>query len=344
MKPRSVLVTGGAGFIGSHLVERLLSRGDTKVTVLDKLVYPGRLDTIPSTLRNDPNFRFVRGDAGSKRILKPLLAEVDTVAHLAAETHIDRSILSIASFVRNDFVSTSHLYESLVQSNSNVERIVHISTSEVYGSAQQEPMTEAHPIAPQSPYAATKTGADRLAYSFYRTFNLPVCILRPFNMYGPRQHPEKLIPFFTTNALLDLPLYIYGAGTAERDWLWVEDGVRAIEAVLFADNYDELAGQEINAGTGRSFSINWIAKRILARLGKTKSLLTRHDDRPGHVVKLVSSSAKANRLLGWRPALSFEEGLDRTIDWYKNNASFWKKRRNDKRFREYTRAWYGREL
>ncbi|MBN2381104.1 GDP-mannose 4,6-dehydratase [candidate division WOR-3 bacterium] len=342
MKRRSILVTGGAGFVGSHLVERLISRQDTKVTILDKLVYPGRLDTLPSSLRKDPNFRFVRGDAGSKRILDKLLSEVDSVAHLAAETHIDRSILTIDTFIRNDFVTSAHLFESLVQ--SKVKRIVHISTSEVYGSAQQEPMTEEHPLAPQSPYAASKAGADRLAYSFYKTYKLPIVILRPFNMYGPRQHVEKLIPFFTTNALLDLPLYVYGAGTAERDWLWVGDGARAIQAVLFADNLEALIGQEINAGTGRSYSTNWVAEHILKRLGKPKSLLKTHTDRPGHVTKLVSNARKAKRLLGWEPSISFEEGLDKTVDWYRDNPGFWKKRRDDERFKEYTRAWYGKKL
>ncbi|MBA7597569.1 dTDP-glucose 4,6-dehydratase [subsurface metagenome] len=342
MRKRSVLVTGGAGFVGSHLVERLIQRGDTKVTVLDKLVYPGRLDTIPRSVRKDPNFRFIRGDAGNKRILEPLLKEIDSVAHLAAETHIDRSILSIDTFVKNDFVASAHLFEALV--SSRVKRIIHLSTSEVYGSAQKTPMDEAHPIAPQSPYAATKAGADRLAYSFYKTYKLPILIFRLFNMYGPRQHVEKLIPFFTTNALLNLPLYVYGDGTAERDWMWVGDGAALIEAALFAGDFSPLAGQEINAGTGHSFSINWIAGRILDRLNKPKGLLKTHTDRPGHVAKLVARSTKAAKLLGWRPSKRFEQGLDETIDWYENNLRFWKTRRGDKRFKAYTKAWYGRKL
>jgi dTDP-glucose 4,6-dehydratase len=342
MKRRSVLITGGAGFVGSHLVERLLERGDTRVTVLDKLVYPGRLDTIPRSLRRSPDFRFVRGDAGNKKILGKLLKEVDSVAHLAAETHVDRSIISIDTFVRNDFVASAHLFEALV--DSRVKRIIHLSTSEVYGSAQKVPMDEAHPLAPQSPYAATKAGADRLAYSFSKTYKLPALILRLFNMYGPRQHPEKLIPFFTTNALLDLPLYVYGPGTAERDWLWVGDGAALIESALFIEDFAPLIGQEINGGTGKSFSINWIAERILARLGKPKSLLKTHKDRPGHVARLIARSAKAARLLGWKPARRFEQGLDETIDWYKGNQGFWKTRRADKRFKEYTKAWYGKKL
>ena len=328
--------------MGSHLVERLIQRGDTKVTVLDKLVYPGRLDTIPASVRRDPNFRFIRGDAGNKRILEPLLKEIDSVAHLAAETHIDRSIISIQSFVKNDFVSSAHLFEALV--GSNMKRVIHLSTSEVYGSAQKTPMDEVHPIAPQSPYAATKAGADRLAYSFYKTYKLPVVILRFFNMYGPRQHVEKLIPFFTTNALLDLPLYVYGDGTAERDWMWVVDGAALIEAALFTQDFSPLIGQEINGGTGKSHSINWIAERILARLGKPRSLLKTHKDRPGHVAKLIATSAKAKKLLGWEPTKDFSVGLDETIDWYKDNEGFWKKRRDDKRFKEYTKSWYGKKL
>lgn len=342
MKKRSILITGGAGFVGSHLVERLISRGDTKVTVLDKLVYPGRLDTIPRKVRTDPNFRFVRGDAGNNRILAPLLKEVDSVAHLAAETHVDRSILTIEPFVRNDFVTTAHLFEALV--HSKVRRIIHLSTSEVYGSAQSVPMSETHRLAPQSPYAATKAGADRLAYSFYRTFNLPVLILRLFNMYGPRQHPEKLIPFFTTNAILDLPLYVYGDGSAERDWLWVADGTALIEKALFAQDFTPLMGAEINGGTGKSYSINWIGNRILDRLGKSRSLLKTHKDRPGHVVKLVCKASKASRLLEWKPSVDFENGLDETVDWFRDNERFWKARRADKRFADYTKKWYGTKL
>lgn len=341
-KRRCVLVTGGAGFVGSHLVERLLARGDTKVMVVDKLLYPGRLDTIPRWCRRDSNFRFVRGDAGSKNILEPLLAEADSVVHLAAETHIDRSILSIDTFVRNDFVSSAHLFQALAA--SKVKRIVHISTSEVYGSARKVPMDEEHPIAPQSPYAATKAGADRLAYSFYKTYHMPVTILRLFNMYGPRQHVEKLIPFFITNALLGLPLYVYGKGTAQRDWMWADDGAALIEAILFADDYSLLAGQVINAGTGKSYSTNWIAQRILKRLDRPKSLLKTHTDRPGHVNKLVADSRKAKKLLGWQAAKSFHQGLDETIQWYVDKPGFWKLRRADERFKAYTRAWYGKKL
>ncbi len=342
MRKRSILLTGGAGFVGSHLVEALLERGDARVFVLDKLVYPGRLDTIPRSLRNDPNFHFIRGDAGSKRILEHLIKEVDSVVHLAAETHVDRSILTIETFVQNDFVSTAHLFETLMR--SKVERIIQLSTSEVYGSAQKTPMDESHPLAPQSPYAATKAGADRLAYSFFKTYKLPVLILRLFNMYGPRQHPEKLIPFFTTNALLGYPLYVYGNGQAERDWLWVKDGTSLIENALFSANYDLLIGQEINGGTGKSYSTNWIGERILDRLGKSRSLLKTHKDRPGHVLELIAGNSKAKRLLDWSPQMSFDSGLDKTIDWYRENPGFWKSRRDDKRFKEYTKAWYGKEL
>jgi dTDP-glucose 4,6-dehydratase len=267
---------------------------------------------------------------------------VDSVVHLAAETHVDRSILTIDTFVRNDFVASAHLFEALI--DSKVKRVIHLSTSEVYGSARREPMDETHPLAPQSPYAATKAGADRLAYSFFRTYNLPIVVLRLFNMYGPRQHVEKLIPFFTTNALQDLPLYVYGSGGAERDWLWVKDGAAAIESALFTPDFSPIAGQEINAGTGHSFSINYIAKRILDRLGKPASLLKTHTDRPGHVMKLICKPAKAKKLLGWKPTKTFEKGLDETIDWYSRNTRFWKARRQDSRFQEYTKAWYGKKL
>ncbi len=237
---------------------------------------------------------------------------------------------------------TAHLFEALM--HSRVERIIQLSTSEVYGSAQKTPMDESHPLAPQSPYAATKAGADRLAYSFFKTYELPVLILRLFNMYGPRQHPEKLIPFFTTNAILGYPLFVYGDGHAERDWLWVKDGASLIEKALFTDNYNSIIGQEINGGTGKSFSINWIGARILDRLEKPENLLKTHRDRPGHVSKLIAGNSKAKRLLGWTPKMVFENGLEKTIDWYRDNPGFWKPRREDKRFKEYTKAWYGKEL
>jgi dTDP-glucose 4,6-dehydratase len=155
---------------------------------------------------------------------------------------------------------------------------------------------------------------------------------------------EKLIPFFTTNALMDLPLYVYGSGTAERDWMWVKDGAALIEAALFAPDFTTVAGQEINGGTGSSYSINWIAKRILARLGKPSSLLKTHQDRPGHVAKLVCRASKASKLLGWKPSVEFAKGLNDTIDWYRDNPKFWKTRREDKRFVEYTKKWYGKKL
>jgi dTDP-glucose 4,6-dehydratase len=205
-----------------------------------------------------------------------------------------------------------------------VERFIHISTSEVYGTAQTIPMTEEHPLLPQSPYAGAKVGADRLAYSYYVTYNLPIIILRPFNNYGPRQYPEKLIPLFITNAFEGKPLPVYGDGTFTRDWLYVEDTCRAIDKIIHVD-IDKLQGEVINIGSGKETSVNTITRCILERLGKKESLIKFVEDRPGHVSKLISSTSKAEVLLNWSPTIDFNQGIEKTIDWYLENQDWWRR-------------------
>jgi dTDP-glucose 4,6-dehydratase len=185
-------------------------------------------------------------------------------------------------------------------------------------------MTEEHPLFPQSPYAGAKVGADRLAYSYYVTFQLPIIILRPFNNYGPHQYPEKLIPLLITNALEDKPMPIYGDGTFTRDWLYVEDLCKAVDKVIHTD-IDKLRGEVINVGTGREASVNTIARFILERLGKKESLIKFVEDRPGHVKKLISSTSKAKVLLNWSAAVNFDDGIEKTIDWYVENEDWWRK-------------------
>lgn len=337
MKIKKMVITGGAGFIGSNLVNYLVPKyKDCKIWVIDKLSYSGRLDNIENDVKKASNFYFIRCDAGNRDKLKKILKNTDVVVHLAAETHVDRSILSIDPFVKNDFVVTANLLQEAM--NAGVKKFIHISTSEVYGSSLYTPMDEVHPLNPQSPYAATKAGADRLVYSFYVTYKFPAVILRLFNNFGPRQYIEKLIPLFITNALLDEPLFIYGDGKNTRDWMFVEDGVKAIEKVIFTDK--DLSGEVINFGTEKEKSVIEIAQIILEKLNKPKKLLKFIKDRPGHVKRLVCSYKKAQKILGWNPQYSFERGLELTIKWYVENRRWWEKRRKDKKFIEFYRRWY----
>jgi dTDP-glucose 4,6-dehydratase len=239
----------------------------------------------------------------------------------AAESHVEKSILDGASeFVTTNVEGTQILLDAIRE--DPVERFVLISSSEVYGTAESEPMDEEHPLNPRSPYAATKAGADRLAYSYYVTYGLPIVILRPFNNYGPYQHPEKVVPRFVTQALADLPLTVHGDGHASRDWLYVEDHAEAIDAVLAADISD-VAGEVLNVATGADISVSRIADLVLEQLGKPASLKVHVAERAGQVDRHIGSTEKAERLLGWRARTSFEAGLERTIAWYEQNRHWW---------------------
>jgi dTDP-glucose 4,6-dehydratase len=336
-----VLVTGGAGFIGSNFVKMLLSDKKYEVIVLDKLTYAGNLDNFSEEVKQNPRFEFFKGDIVKRQNVAEVMEKVDKIVHFAAETHIDRSVVSIDPFVRTDFVGTYMLLDEFKM--HPCERFIHISTSEVYGSAKTVPMDENHPITPQSPYAATKAGADRLVYSFYKTYNLPLVIIRPFNNYGPNQYPEKLIPFFTTNALEDKPLFVYGSGKNTRDWLYVQDCCEAIKQALEVD-INKVKGETINLGTGKESDVLEIAGIILKYFDKPKSLLRHTKDRPAHVERLVSSTEKAKKLLGWQAKTDFKTGIINTIKWYKNNLEWWQKIRKRKEYQRFYREWYEKIL
>ena len=337
----NLLVTGGAGFIGSNFVKKVLSKGPSadgyKVTVLDALTYAGNKKNFPPVIWDNPNFTFIEGNILERDLVFRIMDSQDTVVHFAAYTHIDRSIDLSDPFVDTDFKGTHILLEAA--RHTDIKRFIHISTSEVYGSAIYAPMDEEHPIKPQSPYAAAKAGADRLVYSYYMTYNLPCVIIRPFNNYGYNQYPEKLIPYFITNALDDKLLPTYGSGENTRDWLWVEDCVDGIIRTLEAD-IEMINGEVINLGTGRDFSVNYIAEKILGILGKDKSLIERVGDRPGHVKRLVASYKKAKKLLDWEPKMRFEEGLNKTVDWYIKNREWWLEIKRRREFKTFERNWY----
>ena len=316
-----ILVTGGAGFISSNFVRHLLHATPHEVVSLDALTYAGNLENLADVMAHE-RLSFVHGDIRDRDLVRQVVGEVDVIVNAAAESHVEKSIDEGASeFVTTNVEGTQILLDAIRE--TPVDRFILVSSSEVYGTAEYAPMDEDHPLNPRSPYAATKAGADRLAYSYYVTYGLPIVIVRPFNNYGPRQHPEKVIPRFITQALSDEPLTVHGDGHASRDWLYVDDDAEAIEAVIAAD-IDSIAGEVINVATGIDISVSDIADVVLEVLDKPASLKTNVPERLGQVDRHIGSTDRAELLLGWRARTSFEEGLARTVEWYRDNAAWWR--------------------
>ena len=319
MKKR-VLVTGGCGFIPSNFIRHLLANTPYEVVSLDALTYAGNVDNLADVMGHE-RLSFVHGDIRDPELVRDVVAEVDVIVNAAAESHVEKSILEGASeFVTTNVEGTQILLDAI--RDTPVERFILISSSEVYGTALADPMDEEHPLNPRSPYAATKAGGDRLAYSYFVTYGLPIVIVRPFNNYGPYQHPEKVIPRFITQALCDEPLTIHGEGSASRDWLYVDDDAEAIERAILVD-VDAVAGEVVNVATGVDIAVAEIADMVLEGLGKPASLKVHVDERLGQVDRHIGSTEKAEMLLGWRARTSFEEGLARTISWYADNRAWW---------------------
>ena len=322
---KKILVTGGAGFIGANFVSHLLEKSrDYQILVLDALTYAGSLDNIPSWVKASPGFSFYQGDVRNVGLVLDLVSRVDVVIHFAAETHVARSIYDDRRFFETDVLGTQSVANAVLKNKEHIDRFIHISTSEVYGTAVERPMTEEHPLNPMTPYAAAKAGADRLVYSYGRTYDLPVVILRPFNQYGPYQLLEKVIPRFITSALMNEPLTVHGTGESMRDWLHVHDTCTRIGQVLQADRALVL-GEVFNLGSGFDLDILAIAKMVLGMVGKPKTLISFMGDRPGQVQHHISSTEKAERILGITSPRAFEEGLDQTIRWYADNRPWWEK-------------------
>jgi len=330
-----ILVTGGAGFIGSNLVHYLLRNyKDIEITNLDKLTYAGNLENLKD-LMDDKRHRFVKGDIKARELVRELLKDKDIVIHLAAETHVDRSILYPEDFIYTDIVGTFVLLDEAKK--SKIKIFLHVSTDEVYGSIEEGSFNEDSPLNPSSPYSASKAGADRLAYSYFKTFSVPVIILRPCNNYGPYQFPEKFIPLFITNALEEKELPLYGDGKNVRDWLFVLDCCRAIDFVL---NNGKI-GEVYNIGAGQEAENIYVAKRILQLTGKPESLLKFVKDRPAHDRRYSLDWSKI-RNLGWSPKIRIEEGLEITVDWYRENISWWKKiKEESEEFKKFYKSYYG---
>jgi len=318
---KRVLVTGGAGFISSNFICHLLDATPYEVVTLDALTYAGNLENLAEVMSH-PRLSFVHGDIRDAALVRELVEGVDVIVNAAAESHVEKSIEHGASeFVTTNVEGTQILLDAIRV--SPVERFILISSSEVYGTAESAPMDEEHALNPRSPYAATKAGADRLAYSYWTTYDLPIVIVRPFNNYGPRQHPEKVIPRFITQALANEPLTIHGDGHASRDWLYVSDDAEAIERVIETP-IESLAGEVLNVATGIDISVNDIAGLVLSALDKPADLRTHVDERLGQVDRHIGSTEKAERLLGWRARTSFEDGLERTVAWYRDNEAWWR--------------------
>ena len=315
---QTILVTGGAGFIGSNLIHYLLrTYPDCRIINLDKLTYAGNLENLRD-VEKDPRYEFVQGDIRDREAVIPLFERANMVVHLAAETHVDRSIVDAGEFVLTDVYGSFVLFEALRESDVSI--FLHISTDEVYGSRDSGFFREEDPLNPSSPYAASKAGADRLAYSYVVTYGLPITILRPSNNYGPFQYPEKFIPLFATHALENKPLPLYGKGTNVRDWLFVEDHCRAMDLVLRRGRL----GEVYNVGAQAEVPNLEVAERIVDILGKPRELITFVQDRLGHDLRYALDCSRIHEL-GWRPLQAFDQGLDLTVAWYRSHEDWWRR-------------------
>jgi dTDP-glucose 4,6-dehydratase len=329
-----LLVCGGAGFIGSNFVRLRLGEQGDEVVVLDKLTYAGREENL-ADVRDDSRLTFLPGAIEDAGCVAEAVQGCDAVVNFAAETHVDRSITDPDAFMVTNLQGTHVLLEAARERGL---RYVQVSTDEVYGSIEDGTFTEASPLAPSSPYSASKAGADLLVASYFDTFGLAATICRGSNNYGPYQHPEKLIPLMVLNALAGDRLPVYGDGMNVRNWIFVEDFARAIGDVL----EHGAPGEAYNAGGPDEEPNLEVVRRILALCGRDEALIDFVTDRPGHDRRYSLSSEKV-RALGWEPRTRFEEGLGRTVEWYRDNAWWWEPIRSGE-YREYYERQYGRSL
>jgi dTDP-glucose 4,6-dehydratase len=310
-----LLITGGAGFIGSNFVHHILKKyPEYEITVLDKLTYAGRIENLQDVL---DKIEFIKGDMCKKEDVEKAIKDCDMIVHFAAETHVDRSIFYGEDFIRTDVLGTFMLLEAARK--FEVEKFVHISTDEVYGSIEKGSFREDDKFDPSSPYSASKAGADLLCQAYFKTYGLPILIARPSNNYGPYQHPEKFIPKMIIYALLNKPLPVYGKGENVRSWLYVRDCCEGIETILHKGKI----GEAYNVGSPEELKNIEVVKMILKELNKPESLIQFVKDRPGHDLRYSLNIEKIKKL-GWEPRTCFEEGLEKTIKWYKNNERWWK--------------------
>lgn len=318
---KSILVTGGAGFIGSAFVRRMVqNHPDKTIVVLDKLTYAGNLDNL-LPVNDAPNYRFERGDIADRETVERVVEthNVDAIVNFAAESHVDRSILDPDAFVRTDVVGVYTLLD--VARLGGIQRIHHVSTDEVYGSIDEGYFREGDPLEPNSPYAASKAGGELMLRAYHVTYGMHTTVTRGSNTFGPYQYPEKVTPFFITEALDDRPLPLYGDGMQVRDWLYVDDHCSAIETVLFKGEPNTI----YNVGGEHEMHNIDMTRFILQALGKPESLIRYVEDRPGHDRRYALTNDKIRAELGWTPAHTFEQAMTETVRWYEQNEWWWRK-------------------
>jgi len=334
LRLRRLLVTGGAGFIGSAFVrQRLKADSEIAISILDKLTYAGSEENLAEA-RGDPRVRFVKGDICDPDTVDELARDVDGIVNFAAESHVDRSLLNAGAFVQTDVCGTYVLLEAARRHKH--QRFLQVSTDQVYGHVKEGRSRETDVLAPRSPYSASKAGAEMMVAAYHTSFGVPTLITRGSNTYGPYQFPEKIVPLFITNALQDLPLPIYGNGSAVRDYLYVEDHVSAIARILWKGE----PGGAYNIATGKEVSGVEIADTVLRLCGKPSALKHFVKDRPGHDYRYAVDTKKL-RPLGWEPGIQFGEGMRLTVDWYRRNDAWWRSRKSADFWRYYEENYQG---
>jgi len=333
-----LLITGGAGFIGSNFVQYMLREHPEALVVnVDSLTYAGNLENL-TAVESNPNYKFVKADIAERDALEPLFIDADVVVHFAAESHVDRSILDPGAFVRTNVLGTQNLLD--LAKEYKVGKFVHISTDEVYGTLGDTGLfTEQTPLAPNSPYSASKAGSDLMVRAYHETFGLNVNITRCSNNYGPYQFPEKLIPLMIQNALDDKPLPVYGDGLNVRDWLYVEDHCSAIDLVIRKG----ISGEVYNIGGNNERTNIHVVKTILEELGKPETLIHYVQDRMGHDRRYAIDASKIRTELGWRPKYDYESGIRETIRWYLANQGWMTKVRTGA-YQQYYVTQYSKRL
>ncbi|OGI14911.1 MAG: dTDP-glucose 4,6-dehydratase [Candidatus Moranbacteria bacterium RIFCSPHIGHO2_12_FULL_54_9] len=314
-----LLVTGGAGFIGANFIHHILRKyPDYRVVNLDALTYAGNLENL-KMWENDARYRFVKGDIADPGVIEPLVAACDIVVHFAAESHVDRSILDPGAFIRTNVQGTQVLLEAAKQHN---KRFHHVSTDEVFGALGPDdaPFDERTPYDPRSPYSASKAASDHLVRAYFHTYGLPITISNCSNNYGPYHFPEKLIPLAITNLLAGKNVPVYGDGRQVRDWLYVADHCQAIDLII----HQGTIGETYCVGGNSERENIWIVKQLLTLLGKDESAIEYVQDRAGHDRRYAIDFSKIKDELGWQPEVTLEEGLQKTVDWFKENEPWWK--------------------
>lgn len=336
------LVTGGAGFIGSNFVRHIFRKygSDAQVVNLDKLTYAGIRENL-AEFEDQPNYRFQEGDIANPADVARAYegvdgSGVDVVVNFAAETHVDRSLMEAATFIQTDVHGVLVLLEE-ARKHAKLKKFIQISTDEVYGSIENGSFSETDPLQPRNPYAASKAGGDRMAYAYSETYELPVVVTRASNNYGPFQYPEKLIPLFVTNAIDDQPLPLYGDGKNIRDWLYVDDHCAAIDFLI---EHGE-KGEVYNIGGGNELENKEITYKILEHVGKPESLIKKVADRQGHDRRYSLDASKLAKL-GFNPKATFDEALDKTVRWYKENETWWRAiKEKSAEYKQYYAKQYG---